>query len=136
MSTPEPSARLVLQRIRNRIIEDLELFSSFEKQRDYARQVPICYVPYELIDDWWTWVETPRPAHFVDPVFTSLERDAVERFHAAWDEAAATLPDNFPPLEEVLNADYWARLRKSAQEALAVFQIRGKLSEDVEFVTH
>ena len=129
---PEPVPQLVLQRIRNRIIDSLQTLSSFDEQRRYAQTVPICYVPYELINGWEDWVDAPRPEHFTDPVFTGSERDAIERFHAAWDEAARALPKDYPPLEEVLGAPYWAKLRGAALKALAIFLKRGRLSEDVE----
>lgn len=52
---PEPSPRLVAQRIRNRIIEYLELASSFEAQQ----HAPIAHVPNEVINQWEDWVPTP-----------------------------------------------------------------------------
>ena len=48
----QPSARLVEQRIRNRIIESLELAASFEVQQQYERDVPIAYVPGEVLNQW------------------------------------------------------------------------------------
>jgi hypothetical protein len=132
MSVPEPSRQVVFQRIRNRIIEVLECLSSFDAQREYARRVPICYVPYELINSWADFVHSSRPKDFTGPVFSAAERDAIERFYSALDAASDALPDDFPPLERVLKEPYWARLREAAETALATFAARGKLSEDVE----
>ena len=132
MSEPEASPRLILQRIRNRVIENLETFASFDEQLAYEQRVPICYVPYEMIDSWEDWVDSPRPSHFVDPVFSADERDAIEKFHSVWDAAATALPDNYPPLRDVQNQAYWRQVRDAAAEALAVFKVRGELSEDVE----
>jgi hypothetical protein len=126
------SQRLVLQRIRNRIIENLSTMASFDEQRTYAKRVPICYVPYELINGWEDFVDSPRPAHFTEPVFSSVECDAIEQFYPHWRDAADALPEGFPPLEDVLNSPYWMRLRDAAREALAAFLIRGRLPEDAE----
>ena len=132
MTEPRPSERVVLQRIRNRIIEVLETFSSFEEQRNYALRVPIVYVPYELVNSWEDWVPEPRPSHFTDPVFSEAERLAIEAFHGEWKLASDSLPDDWPSFEQVLVEPYWARLRHAASNALKVFESRGRLSEDVE----
>jgi hypothetical protein len=129
---PDPTAQLVLQRIRNRIIETLETFASFDEQRTYAQRVPICYVPYELINRWEDFVDSAQPSHFAEPVFSLEERGAIEQFHCQWRAAADLLPNDHPPLEDVLNARYWMRLRDAARQALAVFLVRGRLSEEVE----
>jgi hypothetical protein len=129
---PDATPRLVLQRIRNRIIEILDTMASFDEQRTYAQRVPICYVPYELINGWEDFVASPRPPHFTEPVFSSAECDAIEHFYPHWREAADALPEGFPPLEDVLNSRYWMRLRDAARQALAAFLIRGRLPEDAE----
>jgi hypothetical protein len=129
---PDATPRLVLQRIRNRIIETLGTMSSFDEQRRYAQRVPICYVPYELISGWQDFVDSPRPLHFTAPVFSSVECAALEEFYPHWRDAAEALPEGFPPLEEVLNSSYWVRLRDAAAQALAAFLIRGRLPEDAE----
>jgi hypothetical protein len=123
---------LVLQRIRNRIIEALGTMASLDEQRSYAQRVPICYVPYELISGWEDFVDSPRPAHFTAPVFSPLECAALEQFYPHWRDAADALPQDFPPLEDVLSSPYWARLRDAARQALAVFLVRGRLPEDAE----
>jgi hypothetical protein len=132
MTEPEPSKQIILQRIRNRIIESLELISSFEDQREYQSRVPWVYIPYEIIHGWADNVNTARPPHFTPPVFTEAECQAVEQFHLLWEKVKDTIPDNFPPFEQVLAEPYWAEFRDGAIEALRVFSARGKLSEDVE----
>jgi hypothetical protein len=132
MPVDNHSHRLVIQRVRNRVIDVLECFASFEQQLEYARSVPICYVPYELICTWQSNVPSARPAEFAEPVFTRSERDAVAKFHAAWDRTSAAIPTNFPPLNDVLRMPEWASLRDAASEALAVFNVRGRLSEEIE----
>jgi hypothetical protein len=136
MSRTEPSQRVILQRIRNRIIEHLETLSSIDAQLEYAAKVPYVYVPYELINGWEDWVDSARPADFSAPVFTGPECDAIERFHLEWDAAAEALPDDYPPLEEVLASSYWKSLQCAASSSLKVFKIRGRLPEDEEAAQH
>ena len=49
-STPSP--QLLRQRIRNNIIEYLELAASVDEKRAYERNVPITQVPDEVINQW------------------------------------------------------------------------------------
>ena len=129
----EPTRQVVLQRIRNRIIEHLELAGSFEDQREYQSRAPV-HVPNEVINQWEDWVREPRDPALVEPVFSAGERDAVARFHQIWDEVAKNTPDPLPDLESLFVTTEWQRLRDAALDALRVFLIRGRLSEDDEIV--
>jgi hypothetical protein len=131
MPDATPTERLVLQRIRNRMIETLEMLASFEEQRAYEKQVAIVNVPYELINSWEDCMDGPSPSHFIDPVFTNEERSAITAFHSEWDLAASALPDKNAPLSVVQAAPYWNRLRDASAKALVTFQKRGRLSEEV-----
>ena len=51
-------------------------------------------------------------------------------FHTAWDLAAAQTPNPLPPLAECQRLPPWHDLRDAAESALAVFEIRGRLSDD------
>jgi hypothetical protein len=124
-----PSLRLILQCVRNRVIDALELMSSLEEQRCLNT---LEYAPYEVIARWGDSVDSPRPAGFVAPVFTTDELDAIELVDAAVTRAVSELPDGFPPLGEVEVQPYWQSLRDAAAAALTVFDRRGRLSEDVE----
>ena len=128
----EASDQVVRQRIRNRIVEYLELASSFEAQRAYqaAVQVP---VPSEVINQWEDWVPRPGDPSFVQPVFSQAEQEAIASFHQVWEEVAAATPNPLPQLENVLVLPAWERLRRAAATALQAFMARGKLPEDHEF---
>jgi hypothetical protein len=129
-SQEEPSDALVVQRIRNRIIEQLELCLP-EGQRQHLETYPFIYVPYEVINGWEDFAPSRAPSHFTIPPFTAEELEAVARFHDVWSEVAALLPNDFPPLEEVQSQPYWRTLGDAAKQALSVFAKRGKLSEEV-----
>jgi hypothetical protein len=128
-----PSRRVVEQRVRNRIIEYLELASSFEAQQDYERDVPIEHIPYEVISQWEDWVhKDPREDRDLSDVYDEAEVEAMCQFHAAWEDAASAVPDKYPPLSEVQALPEWDRLRHEAGSALSVFMRRGKMSDDHE----
>lgn len=133
LDNPQPSRRVVDQRIRNRIIEYLELAASYEAQLAYEKAVPFLHVPYEVINQWDDWVPSP-PQEMVNDlsVFSSVELRAIEDFHAVWEAAVAAVGDDYPRLSDVQALPEWYRLREQAEVALRIFERRGKLPEDDE----
>lgn len=128
-----PSDRVIAQRIRNRVIECLEVAASFEKQVEYALAVPYVNVPYEVINGYEDWVSAdPRTNSDISPVYSSAEADVLGTFHDAWNVAADALSDDFPSVAEAQSMPEWVSLRTAAQAALAVFEQRGRLSEESE----
>jgi hypothetical protein len=124
-----PSEKLVLQRIRNRIIEYLEVASSFEAQRLYQTKVAVS-VPNEMVNQWEDWVPDPSDDAFRSPVFSQEEREALLSFHQTWVEVAESLPNPLPPLEETIRLPQWHRFRVSAEATLGVLARRGRLAEE------
>jgi hypothetical protein len=127
----EPTRQVVLQRIRNRIVEYLELTSSFVAQREYQSHTPV-HVPHEIINQWEDCVPDPSDPAFAGPVFSVAERDAISRFHKVWDEMTSSTPEPLPTLDALFETAEWQRLRDSALEALQVFLVRGRLPENQE----
>lgn len=124
---------MVQQRVRNRVIEYLELASSFEEQREYEQAAPIAHVPYEVINQWEDWVYTdPREDPDLFDVYDTAEVAAMGQLHATWKDAVTAVPDDYPPLSEVQTLPEWGRLRDAAKSALSVFSRRGKMPEDHE----
>jgi hypothetical protein len=123
--------QVIGQRVRNRIIEYLDLTSSFERQREYEANVPIAHVPGEVICQWGDWVDENRFEWYGAPVFSRAEVEAMKKFHTTWELAADCLGGR-PRLEEVQRLPEWIQLRDAAAEALSVFSVRGKLPEDEE----
>ena len=127
-----PSRRLVEQRVRNRVIEYLELAGSFEEQQEYERIVP-AHIPYEVIEMWRDWVrKDPKGDSTVLGVYNEAEVEAMGQVEEAWEQAAAAVPANYPPLPEVQLLPEWERLRDVTSNALSVFMTRGRMSEDHE----
>ena len=131
-STEEISEILLAQRIRNRIIEYLELASSFEEQLAYQANTPIAHVASEVINQWEDSVHDPNDAFFAEPVFSKAEQEAIKAFHGIWDRVAGDTPDPLPELSVLIEGEPWQRLREAAVRALKIFQRRGKLDEDKE----
>ncbi len=129
-----PSKRLVMQRVHNRIMEHLELTSSFDAQREYQRNVPIADVPSEVMCIWHDdCVSAPIDAeHYPDPAFTQAERDAMAEYDRVSSDVCEATPKRLPPLEATLRLPQWRRLRDAAAKALVVFRVRGALPEDEE----
>jgi hypothetical protein len=127
------SPRIVEQRMRNRVIETLELAGSFQQQQEYARAVPIAYVPHEVIAGWADFVlSDPNTDPNISPVYSQPEVDAMKRFHVVWQKASDALPDNYPALGSVHSLPEWLALRDEAQAATAIFNARGPMPEDRE----
>jgi hypothetical protein len=129
----ERISRILLeQRIRNRIIEYLEIASSCDEQMEFEAHVPIVAVPNEVINMWEDSVDIARIGDFAEPVYSPQEQMAIRQFHAVWDGVASDTPDPLPPLSKLMGTEPWARLRIAAGHALAVFRLRGKFSDDRE----
>lgn len=119
----------VHRRVRNRIIEYLELASSLEDQLEYQRGAPID-VPTEVINQWQDWVCDDPDDHAWSPgVFTLAERQAMREYHRVWNQVCDDTPDPLPPLAELQQTAPWNRLREAAERCLTIFLERGKLSE-------
>jgi len=127
-----PSKRLVEQRIRNNIIEYLELASSYDEQLQYQANVPIARVPAEVICIWEDNVPSDPRRGPLSGVFSEPEVAAVREFHAVWERVCAALPEPLPSLTDVQALEDWDALRSAARAALDVFQQRGRLPDDRE----
>jgi hypothetical protein len=134
-ASDQPSDRVAEQRVRNRVIEYLELTASFEAQQEYERDVTIAHVPYEVINQWEDWVgHDPRSNPDISAVYDGREVEAMCQFQSAWDVVVAVVPDDYPPLSEVQALPEWEKLRTTAEAAVNVFMRRGKMPEDHEAV--
>jgi hypothetical protein len=128
---PGPSQRLVEQRVRNRVIEYLELASSFEAQQEYDRH-KVIHVPNEVINQWEDWNpvdESSSPGRLASP-YSDEEIEALRNVHADWTWVGDHTPNPLPELAEVQRLPAWQRLRDAAGTALDVFLVRGRMPDD------
>lgn len=127
----DPTRIVVAQRIRNRIMDCLELFSSYEEQLEHQRVAPV-HVPDQIINMWEDWVGGDSLDWFAEPVFSEQEQLAIREFHATWQRVCDMTPKHLPDLSKLIGTDPWEQLRLGAEAALKVFAARGRLDEDRE----
>jgi hypothetical protein len=131
MTSEPPSRRVVDQRVRNRVIEWLELASSFSDQRQVAQFSPVS-VPNEMINSWEDHIDgDPR----VDPdtgAYSAAELVELGFVFDAWNAAADELPKGWPTIEVAQSLTTWNGLRLAASRALGTFAVRGRMSEETE----
>lgn len=126
-SAGRPSSTALLQRVRNSIIEYLDVASSFENQREYQAAAPDISVPNEVINQWEDWISPNWKSELIGPVFSSQERAGIERFGQVLASVAATTTDSLPSLEQLVITEPWKLLQTEARNLAAIFAIRGKL---------
>lgn len=129
------SDRLIAQRVRNRVMEYLELASSFAAQREYRDRVPQINMPFEIINKWEDWTSRDAEGNLlILPVYSTDEADQLRLVQVAWQRAADSIQDypSWPTLEEAQGAAGWEELRVAASMALTVFERRGRFSDDEE----
>ncbi|MFT6555732.1 MAG: hypothetical protein ACJAZ5_002926 [Alloalcanivorax venustensis] len=125
-----PPEEVVDTRIRNRIMEYLQLVTSAAQQKDYQRRVPDVNVPTELICSWEDWMPVEEGAQeFAPPVYSAEECEAIERYGRSWEAIVAATPEEMPSLEEFIGMPEWERLKQAAEDALSAFQRRGVFEE-------
>ncbi len=121
-----------MQRVRNRIIEVLELTSPFDQQLAYEKAVQIAYVPDEVIEQWGDWVNAHSLGDITGPVFSLDEVVAINLFDDSSNEIIKAIPKTTPELAILQSTEPWLKLRQAAQECLDVMNRRGRFPEDDE----
>jgi hypothetical protein len=122
-----PSKKLILQRVRNRIIEYFELASDFGAQEQFGANY--------IINDWESWQDSALDTVYPDPIFTIAERNAMAAFDLTWHLAVSVTNADMPSVSELRTKLYWQELTASAASAFSVFMQRDKLPEDHEVTT-
>lgn len=127
----DPDAKLVLQRLRNRVIDYLEMVSSLDRQLQYQSKAPDVSVAAEVINQWEDWVDSSSWRDvYLPPVVSHSEINAMSDFHRVWEQVINDLPSSLPNLHQLADNSEWKRLAEAASAALKVFQTRGRLPED------
>ena len=111
------SKQIIYQRIRNRIIEVLELFAD-DGSFDFS---------ISNLELWHDWVDLERIDQLAETVLTQDEVSVIYKVDSAWD---CVEPNSLKHSAE------WKALRSEAIDGLAVFMKRGKMSESKENVLH
>lgn len=120
------TSQLVLQRIRNRIIETLEhIVAGEHKVPDYGFD--------ELVNDWDDYARLELlNDEFASPVYTATEVDLIRGVTMAVDAMCSVTPQSISNDDATLALPEWKQVVATTQAALNEMLKRGKLSEDLE----
>jgi hypothetical protein len=122
----QASAQIVAQRIRNRIIEYFSIVAEFPANRGALSLS-------SLINNWEMCVSRPLSLEdFSSRVFVPSEVDSVFAVDAAWESFADATPTLIRDESLALAQHEWRTLVNQCVLALAVFDTRGRLPEDIE----
>lgn len=120
----EISQQLVYQRVRNRVIEVLELYCSLDDLAKFG-----AFEAINMADDWLVLDYKKAPK-----VFNQKERDAVGDFMKLWDVASNATNEDISSVAEFESSMEWVRLCETAKQAVLIFSERGRFSEEIEEV--
>ncbi len=129
MASEEPSPDTIQRRVRNRIIEYLELVCDKSTQLRLQAEVPYVSMVNELINMWEDWVPYHPKGHYAGNVFSAEEEDSMIRYHSIWDSVAERIV-LVSSLDEFVEMEEYDELTEAAERTLSVFMKRGKMSED------
>ena len=125
----EPSERLVAQRVRNRIMEELWARSNGRGDLTWSEWVG---GPTEWFESFFDWFPYEGEADWY-PAMTSEEETAVRDVLISMQKAIAdpSVPKS-PTFEEIAISGWPDRVAPVAKKALDLLLVRGRFSEDEE----
>jgi hypothetical protein len=120
------SSTLIEQRIRNRIIEWLEMMVVYQVN-------PPSYDLNEVLNQWEDWNSSPASVEmYPPPVYTHEEATCLMSVGVAWSELCDATPNLIVHEVEQFSKPEWAKLVAASNEALRVLSLRRKFSEESE----
>ena len=119
----EISDTLLNQRLRNRIIEVLEMFADEAFVEKFGTD--------EIIESWYDFVDEDRFEYINEPVFTKNEINSIKRFLNLLESSFESVPTTWT-ISELDNNKPWNNLVSAAKEELEIFMERGRLDEEKE----
>lgn len=123
MSDTGVSRKVVEQRVRNRLIEWLEVLTSYEAN-------PPPFDLNELINQWDDW--SLRESSYAADVYSATEVEHLALVAAALEEFCKATPPSISVEADALVRPKWTTLVLAGRSALSELHLRGRLSEDVE----
>ena len=118
------SHMLLWQRVRNRIIDVLEIAASFESTARFGA--------FEVINLWEDWYSGPDSDFCAEPVFAAAEQGQIAQFSSVLNDAASVDEADIFDAAKLEALPHWRRFREAADSALRTFRQRGRFSEDEE----
>lgn len=121
MTQTELSSQIIDQRVRNRLIEWLEMLVEYEDN-------PPHFDLNEVINQWDDWNHPNSSYPF--PTYTSSEADKISLVAIALDDFCSVTSKIISIGDEKLFNLEWCKLVSVSRDALLEMQRRGKLSEE------
>ena len=118
----EISRQLLYQRLRNRVIELIELFCSFDDIAKFG-----AFEVINMADDW-----LPLDYDRAPNVFTNKEKEVIAVFIQLVEAASNVTDEDTWDVNWFESSSEWVQLTSSAKVALAVLLERGRFSEEIE----
>jgi hypothetical protein len=103
-------------RIRENILDSLDLWTSKDKQIDYQKRVPIAQVSAELFC-YWEDVYHPEDKYFMQ-AFNDQERLLLAYFHRTFTKISDATPKVLPYIDKFVQTEEWKKLNLAAIETL------------------
>lgn len=120
----EISDTLLKQRLRNRIIEVLDMLSDSD---DTIKKLGTD----EAMECWFDFVDEEKIDFYDEPIFTGPEIMAIKELHQLIGVSYDSVPSTWNPSDVAL-CESWAKIVAAANMAFNLFQKRGFLDEESE----
>lgn len=124
MSTQSVSSQTIDQRVRNRVIEYLEMLANYEND-------PPPWDINETVNQWEDWIVSPATRdQFPGPVYSELEALQLVEVDTAWTAFADAPPSSIQSDQLAKRCPEWVAFITAAKRALECLNLRGRLPED------
>ena len=107
----------LVNKIRQNILDILELWASKDKQLAYQENVPIAQVSAELFCQWADDFYDPDSIQF-NLAFDENEREILAEFDRSLDDISERLMNNLPYITDFVKTNEWLSLNQLAAETL------------------
>ena len=105
------------KRIRQNVLNVLELWSSKEEQLEYQKNVPIAQVSTELFCQWSDDTYHPESRQF-KLAFDEMEREILADFDKTFNYVSDKTPNNLPDIADFIKTTEWKIVNEAAIETI------------------
>lgn len=117
-----PISKSVLKnRLRNRIIENLDMFADESCVEKLGTD--------EIINCWYDIVSDNNIDELCQPEFSKLENESILSFHTLLEATYKDIPSTYSSVE-LKNNENWQQLKNYAQQSLDIFAVNGLSAEE------
>jgi len=120
----EDNQQLLCQRLRNRVIEVLDLYCSFDDLAKFG-----AFEAINMADDF-----LPVDYEIAPKVFSQKEKDTVADFVKLLETASDATDLDISNVAGFESSSEWVQLCQAAKQAVLIFSERGRFSEDFEVI--